>query len=448
MLNVVHHTAVARLASALALGSLVLTLSWMGAGGPKALAAGTPTAGAVTQFAAVDRPASTPPTAVIYAPGAGALYFPGDSIDLIGFATDAEDGTLGFNAISWKMYTLICPAVGACAETLFFEATGAFATTPVPAPSVPAGSYFFSRVEMTATDLDGDKTTVKHILGPDADSNGCMDAYTQKTVFQPPFTVGAADHISSGNAQNAHLEFTDITNPAVHLTVSWAHLDSYAGTAGQEISFGVLAVPFTLAAAGDHSLTLDTDLFAQLSASAAGTANSASSLAVYGGVLSAGGVMIGDIELMHLERAYDDLGGSNPNVTVSRFAHPYGFIRTIPAGSYHLMLVVATEAGAGTPLDQPGPNTGDGFAISMTRVAVLCDRRAPVAALAGTQSAGFQAVSALSGKLTPGLRSLGDNLAQLAAAGLSERSTGARPQPEAAVGAPAAVVALLDSAER
>lgn len=432
------------LATAIAMAGLLI-VSGGSSNGQRADAASLQP-GVPVAAASVELPVSTPPNAVIYAPNNGALYFPGDSIDLIAFAHDAEDGVLGFSAFSWRVVTVICPAAGACAESVFFTGTGAFATMGAPAPSVPAGSYFFSRIEMTATDSDGDKTKLSKIIGPDADSNGCMDAYAQKQVFQPPFTLGAADHQTSGNAQNAHIEFTDLTNPAFHLTVSWAHVDSIAGTQGQEISFGVLGVPFSLTQAGDFAVTFDTDLFGMLAANATGNASGSSSMAVFGGVLSDAGVMIGEIELLQLERAYDDAFGAVPSVSVARTGHPYGFTRSIPAGSYHLVLVVSAQADGNTPLGAPTPSLGDGFAVSLTRASLLCELRAPLTALGGDGAAPSRGAptTGFPSHLPPALKAFGGDLGRIVSSALADQASGVRSvTPEALHTAPPALLELL-----
>lgn len=200
-----------------------------------------------------------------------------------------------------------------------------------------------------------------------------------------------------------------------------------------------------MASAAEFAITFDTDLYGILAAGAIGSASGSSSMAVFGGVLSSTGVMVGEIELLQLERAYDDIGGAVPLLNISRTGHPFGFTRAIPPGSYHMMLIVSTQAEGNTPIDTSAPSLGDGFAVSLTRVAVLCELRAPLTSIRGGvtgPSAG--APSGFPSHLSLGLKAFGADLGRIVSIALANRASGMRSEtPEATHTAPPALLELL-----
>ncbi|HEX7185936.1 MAG TPA: hypothetical protein VF756_29195, partial [Thermoanaerobaculia bacterium] len=127
-------------------------------------------------FAAADVPASgvphdlpqpvevhEPPSPAIASPAPGATFGVGDTITLAGSATDAEDGALPGQALSWTVVV----RHGDHSHPLLGPVSGGTATFTAPAPdSLDAAATSYLEIRLTATDSRGLSATVTRDLQP------------------------------------------------------------------------------------------------------------------------------------------------------------------------------------------------------------------------------------------------------------------------------------------
>lgn len=92
---------------------------------------------------------STPPSLTIDSPRPGTTWKVGDRIDFAGHATDAEDGALPADRLSWSTVMQHCPAN--CHEHVISNTTGATGGFNAPDHEYPSSL----ELRLTATDSDG-----------------------------------------------------------------------------------------------------------------------------------------------------------------------------------------------------------------------------------------------------------------------------------------------------
>jgi hypothetical protein len=105
--------------------------------------------------------AGSPPQPQILTPAAGTTWQVGDTISFTGSATDPEDGTLPASALSWAMILEHCPS--ACHEHPLQTWAGVSGAS-ITAPDHEYPSHLL--LELTATDSQGQSTTVSRQLDP------------------------------------------------------------------------------------------------------------------------------------------------------------------------------------------------------------------------------------------------------------------------------------------
>ncbi len=111
----------------------------------------------------VVQPGNTPPVPTIQSPAAGATFFVGQTVTLTGQATDAQEGTIPANRLSWSVilhhdthtHPFLGPLIG---NNLTFAG---------PAPEdLAAAANSYLEIQLTATDLVGATGTVTRDLQP------------------------------------------------------------------------------------------------------------------------------------------------------------------------------------------------------------------------------------------------------------------------------------------
>lgn len=321
-----------------------------------------------------------PPEAMVLAPHNGAIYRDGDTITLVGLGIDPEDGPLPPNALSWKVFLVHCSPAGLCHEHDLVQATGPLVTFAAPTHGVEGGDYFFVRAELQAKDAVGLTDTSGVLFGPDVNGDRCMDAFVPHTVNTPPFAAGEAGNTASGTSGNLHWETVDLSNPAYAVTATWGNAQSPGGAGGAQIAFAALAAPITVPEGSLYGLTLDADVYGELTATAAeGTASG--TLVLLGAVLDSNGTPWMGMDPLLQARAFKDKSGSVPNVTVARERKPFGMMRLLAAGTYQLLVLVITEGASSAPAGAASVSVGDAWAMTVSRQTVLCSLRAPEATL-------------------------------------------------------------------
>lgn len=323
---------------------------------------------------------NAPPVPKILGPINGSVYTSGDTIELIGAGTDLEDGVLAPSSLAWKVFLVHCAPSNVCHEHDYLTASGVYVTFTAPTHSIEGGDYFFARAELTATDSTSLTGTVSRIFGPDVNADRCMDAYLPLQTYAPPFTLFASTHVLSGNVVGNHFEQLQTEDPIVRTSVNWAQTFSPTGTAGSETSLTVLAVPITVAQAGTYGFVFDTDLYAQLSAVSDASASAMS--VVFGGVLSGGGAVIGEVEVLHFAQATDTPSGGTSPVTYTRVAHPLAFSRPLAPGAYTLFIIPVLSATGTTPGGVVTTGRSEGWIGAINRASTLCRLRAPASSAA------------------------------------------------------------------
>lgn len=106
---------------------------------------------------------NSPPTPVISSPAAGATFDVGQTITLVGSATDLQDGTLPASSLTWTVLRFH----GDHTHPWFGPATGNNLTFNAPAPEDLASttnSYLI--VQLKATDSEGASTTITRNMQP------------------------------------------------------------------------------------------------------------------------------------------------------------------------------------------------------------------------------------------------------------------------------------------
>jgi glucose/arabinose dehydrogenase len=104
---------------------------------------------------------NSPPSVTIDTPSSGLTWKVGDTINITGHATDAQDGTLSGSHLAWTVIIEHCPAVG-CHEHLLTTFTGTSGTAVAPDHDMPT----YLRILVTATDSGGLTDTAETDVQP------------------------------------------------------------------------------------------------------------------------------------------------------------------------------------------------------------------------------------------------------------------------------------------
>ena len=143
---------------------------------------------------------NAPPVAVIDGPAASLTWAVGDSIQVTGHGTDAEDGTLAGSKLAWDLVLLHCPSD--CHEHFVEEATGTSTTFTAPDHDYPAKI----QIRLTATDSQGASATTSVELQPKTRS-----VAVTSSPSGIPIDVGPASVVTPGSAtviQNSEVSIT------------------------------------------------------------------------------------------------------------------------------------------------------------------------------------------------------------------------------------------------
>ena len=111
----------------------------------------------------VVQPGNTPPSPTIQSPGVGATFAVGQTVTLTGQATDAQEGTIPANRLTW----LVVLHHDAHTHPFLGPLNGNNLTFTGPAPEdLAAAANSYLEVRLTATDLVGSAVTVTRGLQP------------------------------------------------------------------------------------------------------------------------------------------------------------------------------------------------------------------------------------------------------------------------------------------
>ena len=121
----------------------------------------------VTQSITATASGNTPPSASITSPAAGTRFAVGQSVTVTGGATDAQDGTLGPDRLSWQILLHHVPTTGGEHTHPIVSGTGASISFAYPAPEdLDAAARSYVEAVLTATDSAGATSTVSRRLDP------------------------------------------------------------------------------------------------------------------------------------------------------------------------------------------------------------------------------------------------------------------------------------------
>jgi PKD repeat protein len=189
----------------------------------------------------VIQPGNTPPSPSIQSPAMGATFAVGQTVTLTGMATDAQEGTIPANRLSWTvilhhdMHTH--PFLG--------PLTGNNLTFQGPAPEdLAAAANSFLEIQLTATDLVGATGTVTRDLQPRkvdvtfATTPAGLGVSVNGTALTGPQTVTSWQ----GYGLTATAPFSQTSGPNLFVFSQWS-----AG-AGNPILYTTPAAPSTVTA--------------------------------------------------------------------------------------------------------------------------------------------------------------------------------------------------------
>jgi glucose/arabinose dehydrogenase len=118
---------------------------------------------------------NSPPKANIITPVKAFSYAPGATIAYSGSGTDAEDGALAANRLSWLITMKHCyVSTKTCHTHPFGSKTGAGGS--INTPSQDPGEIMYVVFSLTAKDSAGLTNTVTYDVGQDSDADGLIDA--------------------------------------------------------------------------------------------------------------------------------------------------------------------------------------------------------------------------------------------------------------------------------